>query len=955
MKKFIFLLLIPFVLLSEPNDYKTRGVKSYLVNYGAIQNNSFLVKFALNRFAFLDEASQKELKIIRNLNKDYLVLVYKDLVATYTFYSEFENLNKIEKAFIHSAEPSGLNTVIEDGKWRIKFLRDRRFDYLAQKPEIYYKLYWAFDTNMTFSSYDSIFASTDFVVSLPKSARWIKVNSIVDGEEIEYSYPFKLFYNEAEPLVSLTDVYVFRGQVTDTIVIAFESIGKISCDSGFLIVDFSLPNNRFETHERIRLSKLDSDTLFIFSSKVGKYNGGYDFYFEFYSNGSKYRFPNEGFWHTNPNNRLVNPEYGFFVMNVGHPEWFKAYVDVVKSKLPLGYNGIFVDDTWERIGSWASDASPSNLDYSDSTWLGNVTEFLKKLKSEFIDIPVIFNGLSNEKAFNFLPFVDGAMTEGYPTNTWRGVYDYSVWLALANIALKCQNVYEKQWLCLPGMFFPDPKYRLFALATFLLLDNGKAYYACAQKYQLFEHYPEFDIPTGKPLVTAHDRIEELRYFDVNSKPYFKRTFENVVVYVNPSNTDTLIIPELQNKKMIVVDTFSTIEGGAIETVDSDDKLLPNEGRIIINSQNLRTILVSPSFGKCQATAEGIPDGKIKFSISAEAMDCSSDMFFSRTDLPLYVAADLTNILTFDDFVLQNDGVPVGCFLSEYKAELIAEAGINLKNVEVPIIAYSPTGILRVTKVKIETKNIDTANYIPNFSFEYDIDMDGLPDKWMPYYSGYLWDTINSQHGKKSIFVRNDSINQFSGARCDVEINQTTAEKLILSGWSKAIDVSGDQNNDYSIYGDFYYFDNTPLYGRTAKFSTRTHDWEYSECIIEPAKPIKQASIYALFRRHTGSVWFDNLALKKYEPINIVDYEEEVSCLKYNKATKVLEFSVDANKEGIAFIRVVDISGRTVYAFARELQYGSNEFTSGSLNLHSGTYLVIVEGVSSCRGKINVTN
>ncbi len=295
MKKFIFLLLIPFVLLSEPNDYKTRGVKSYLVNYGAIQNNSFLVKFALNRFAFLDEASQKELKIIRNLNKDYLVLVYKDLVATYTFYSEFENLNKIEKAFIHSAEPSGLNTVIEDGKWRIKFLRDRRFDYLAQKPEIYYKLYWAFDTNMTFSSYDSIFASTDFVVSLPKSARWIKVNSIVDGEEIEYSYPFKLFYNEAEPLVSLTDVYVFRGQVTDTIVIAFESIGKISCDSGFLIVDFSLPNNRFETHERIRLSKLDSDTLFIFSSKVGKYNGGYDFYFEFYSNGSKYRFPNEGF------------------------------------------------------------------------------------------------------------------------------------------------------------------------------------------------------------------------------------------------------------------------------------------------------------------------------------------------------------------------------------------------------------------------------------------------------------------------------------------------------------------------------------------------------------------------------------------------------------------------------------------------------------------------------------
>jgi hypothetical protein len=71
-------------------------------------------------------------------------------------------------------------------------------------------------------------------------------------------------------------------------------------------------------------------------------------------------------------------------------------------------------------------------------------------------------------------------------------------------------------------------------------------------------------------------------------------------------------------------------------------------------------------------------------------------------------------------------------------------------------------------------------------------------------------------------------------------------------------VSGASDAHYSIYVDLLYTDGTPLWVQTAKFKTGTHDWQQSEFVIHPAKPVKSATVHALFRYHSGTAWFDDL-------------------------------------------------------------------------------------------------
>jgi hypothetical protein len=58
--------------------------------------------------------------------------------------------------------------------------------------------------------------------------------------------------------------------------------------------------------------------------------------------------------------------------------------------------------------------------------------------------------------------------------------------------------------------------------------------------------------------------------------------------------------------------------------------------------------------------------------------------------------------------------------------------------------------------------------------------------------------------------------------------------------------------------DLTYTDGTPLWVQVAKFKTGTHDWQQSEFVIYPSKPVKSATVHALLRYHSGTAWFDDL-------------------------------------------------------------------------------------------------
>ena len=85
---------------------------------------------------------------------------------------------------------------------------------------------------------------------------------------------------------------------------------------------------------------------------------------------------------------------------------------------------------------------------------------------------------------------------------------------------------------------------------------------------------------------------------------------------------------------------------------------------------------------------------------------------------------------------------------------------------------------------------------------------------------------------------------------------------MVSAWSRAENVSGDPDQDYSVYVDIRYMDGTHAWGRSAPFRTGSHPWERAVLQITPDKPVEFTSVYLLLRgAHTGSVWFDDVSLQ----------------------------------------------------------------------------------------------
>jgi len=97
-----------------------------------------------------------------------------------------------------------------------------------------------------------------------------------------------------------------------------------------------------------------------------------------------------------------------------------------------------------------------------------------------------------------------------------------------------------------------------------------------------------------------------------------------------------------------------------------------------------------------------------------------------------------------------------------------------------------------------------------------------------------------------------------GAFQRLELNQDEPGAVIVEAWSKAQDVSGSADTGYSLYIDVEYADGTHLWAQATPFPIGTHDWVRREVVIAPAKPVRSLLAYLLLRRHTGTVWFDDV-------------------------------------------------------------------------------------------------
>ena len=151
--------------------------------------------------------------------------------------------------------------------------------------------------------------------------------------------------------------------------------------------------------------------------------------------------------------------------------------------------------------------------------------------------------------------------------------------------------------------------------------------------------------------------------------------------------------------------------------------------------------------------------------------------------------------------------------------------------------------------------------------------DGKVSIWKEGPKGFVLAEEGGRTGSRGVRCENPTGQGWYGASQTLTVNRTSAVPLVVSGWSKAADVSGSGDSDYSLYVDVLYADGTPLWGQTANFRTGTHDWERRELTIIPEKPVQEVTLHCLFRNHSGTAWFDDVSVREVTaPIGAVLFQ-----------------------------------------------------------------------------------
>ncbi|NCO34422.1 MAG: hypothetical protein GW893_11265 [Armatimonadetes bacterium] len=130
----------------------------------------------------------------------------------------------------------------------------------------------------------------------------------------------------------------------------------------------------------------------------------------------------------------------------------------------------------------------------------------------------------------------------------------------------------------------------------------------------------------------------------------------------------------------------------------------------------------------------------------------------------------------------------------------------------------------------------------------------MPDRWQGWKEGF------SREGGTFVCDNGDNDKAHRGVSQVVELNQQRPEPIVATAWSKAENVSGSPDANYSLYLDLIYMDGEPLWGQIAPFSAGTHDWEKKVVKVLPGKPVRSVSFHMLLREHGGKAWFRDPSL-----------------------------------------------------------------------------------------------
>jgi hypothetical protein len=138
--------------------------------------------------------------------------------------------------------------------------------------------------------------------------------------------------------------------------------------------------------------------------------------------------------------------------------------------------------------------------------------------------------------------------------------------------------------------------------------------------------------------------------------------------------------------------------------------------------------------------------------------------------------------------------------------------------------------------------------------------------WQPFGEGYQIDAGGGRAGGRALRLASATAGAAHGAMTTVVLNQREARPIVITAASRAENVTGEPDADYSLYLDLRHADGSSTYGETLAFAVGTHDWEARQRVLLPSSPVVSIAAHCLFRnRHTGTVWFDDVSVREVPP------------------------------------------------------------------------------------------
>ncbi len=183
---------------------------------------------------------------------------------------------------------------------------------------------------------------------------------------------------------------------------------------------------------------------------------------------------------------------------------------------------------------------------------------------------------------------------------------------------------------------------------------------------------------------------------------------------------------------------------------------------------------------------------------------------------------------------------------------------TLAGLFIAMLAYPPSQAEPVLRVARSGEG--AANLLLNAGFE--LTQDDRFTGWQRAPQGWRIAPGEGRGGSQALAVAATDDAGWLGASQTLVLNRTNTAPIIVRGWSRAEDVGGGSDNDYSLYADLIYQDGTPLWGQTGNFHAGTHDWEQREFIIAPEKPVRSITLHCIFRGHSGQAWFDDIEISE---------------------------------------------------------------------------------------------